>query len=404
MPKITYIDDEPPVVPIKPASKAAQDRRGGPFIALFLFLSLFMGGLGAVAGIYLMATTNLGKMLGVTKGGNSVNIGSSTTEHLILDESSAVTDTAEKVSPSVVSISTTRNVQDLFGRTIKEKGGGTGFIITSDGLIVTNKHVVSDQNSTYTVFTSDGKNYDAKVLAQDPLNDLAVVKVEASGLPVVELGSSADLKVGQSVIAIGNALGEFNNSVTTGVISAIDRQITASGGGVSENLSGLLQTDAAINPGNSGGPLVNLKGQVVGINTAVAGDAENIGFAIPIDVVARAIDSVKETGTIKRPMIGVRYVPITKDIAQVNHLSVDYGVWVLRGDARSDVAVIPGSPADKAGIKENDIITAVDGKTIDEHNSLLDRLMDYNPGDTVMITVYTGSEKRDVKVTLGTLS
>lgn len=402
MPKITYLDDDkgnPTKAPV-----ARQDRRRAPFIVLFLFLSLFMGGLGAVAGVYLLTTTNLATTLGIGTTSDDGNLAVTRTERVVLEESSSVIDAAEKVSPAVVSISTTRNVQDLFGRVFEQRGGGTGFIITSDGLIVTNKHVVSDEGTTYTVFTSDGRDFEARVLARDPLNDLAVIKVDATGLPVVELGSSADLKVGQFVVAIGNALGEFSNSVTTGVISAKERQITASGGGgVAESLSGLLQTDAAINPGNSGGPLVNLKGQVIGINTAVAGGAENIGFAIPIDVVAKAIQSVKQTGTIKRPMIGVRYVPVTKELARVNNLPVDYGVWVRPGDDRTEGAVVAGSPADKAGIKENDVIAEIDGKAINEHNPLLTRLMSYNPGDTVTLTVYTGGEKREVKLTLGTL-
>ncbi|MGI6103206.1 MAG: S1C family serine protease [Patescibacteria group bacterium] len=402
MPKITYLDDDksnPTKAPV-----ARQDRRRAPFIVLFLFLSLFMGGLGAVAGVYLLTTTNLATTLGIGTTSDDGNLAVTRTERVVLEESSSVIDAAEKVSSAVVSISTTRNVQDLFGRVFEQRGGGTGFIITSDGLIVTNKHVVSDEGTTYTVFTSDGRDFEARVLARDPLNDLAVIKVDATGLPVVELGSSADLKVGQFVVAIGNALGEFSNSVTTGVISAKERQITASGGGgVAESLSGLLQTDAAINPGNSGGPLVNLKGQVIGINTAVAGGAENIGFAIPIDVVAKAIQSVKQTGTIKRPMIGVRYVPVTKELARVNNLPVDYGVWVRPGDGRTEGAVVAGSPADKAGIKENDVIAEIDGKAINEHNPLLTRLMSYNPGDTVTLTVYTGGEKREVKLTLGTL-
>ncbi len=403
MPDITYVDDHddavrPPSQHQNPHPQFRHQRRGGGFVFL-LFMSLLMGAIGALGIIVALQTTNLAHYLGLKQ---DQVLGSTTTDRIVLEESSAITDSVDKVAPAVVSITTTSNVQDFFGRTFEQKGGGTGFILTADGLIVTNKHVVSDANATYHVFTNDGKDYEAKVVARDSLNDLAVIKIEATGLPVVELGSSDDLKVGQWVIAIGNALGEFNNSVTVGVISAKERQITAEGasGGVSEDLSGLLQTDAAINPGNSGGPLVNLKGQVVGINTAIAGNAENIGFAIPINLVSKAIQSVKDTGTIIRPMVGIRYVPVTNEMAKAQSLPIDYGVLVLRGTTASDVAVLPDSPAAKAGIVENDILTEIDGKRIDENHSLLSILANYNVGDTIKVTLYHGSEKKTVDVTL----
>src|SRR3990167_6977380 len=292
MPKITYLDDPPSDEPMGDKHREEpklEPQRGPRFVVFFLFLSLLMGAVGAVGGILLVTDTSLGTKLGLVNNGGTVDLGFGKTEKFVLEESSKVSDTADHVSPAVVSISSTRNAVDFFGRQFQQEGGGTGFIITSDGLIVTNKHVVSDENATYTVFTSDGKEFEAKILAHDPLNDLAVVKIEATGLPVVELGDSDQIKVGQFVVAIGNALGEFSNTVTLGVISAKDRQITAGGGGIAESLSGLLQTDAAINPGNSGGPLVNLAGQVVGINTAIAGNAESIGFAIPINVVKKEI-------------------------------------------------------------------------------------------------------------------
>ena len=387
-----------------PASKPKRRsfrRRGGVFVVSLLVLSFVMGGAGAA--MVLLGVTNYGwgSALGLNQAAVD-NLTHTQTNHLVLEESSAITDAVGKVNPAVVSIATSRNVQNFFGQTVQEQGGGTGFILTSDGLIVTNKHVASNENTTYTVFTSDGQQYDAQVLAQDPLNDLAVLKINATGLPVVELGNSNDLKIGQYVIAIGNALGEFSNTVTVGVVSAKERQITAAGaaGGVSEQLSGLLQTDAAINPGNSGGPLVNLEGQVIGINTAIAGNAQNIGFAIPIDLVKNVIQSVRDTGEIKRPMLGIRYIPITKEIAQVNQLSVDYGAWVLPGSGTGEVAVIPGSPDDKAGIQENDIIIQIDGKKIDDTHSLPTLLASYNVGDTVTLTVLHKGDKEDVKVTL----
>lgn len=396
MPEITYLDEsDAGSSPVKPRHQ----RRGGPMVLLLLVSSLLMGAVGAIGVLVALQTTDLPQWLGLDTE-KTLNLGIGRTDHIILEESSAITDSVDKISPAVVSITTTQNVRDFFGRTVEQKGGGTGFILTADGLIVTNKHVVNDDNATYHVFLNDGQDYEAKVVARDPLNDLAVIKIEATGLPVVELGSSDDLKVGQWVIAIGNALGEFNNSVTVGVVSAKERQITANGGGVSEDLSGLLQIDAAINPGNSGGPLVNLKGQVVGINTAIAGDAENIGFAIPINLVSKAIQSIKDTGKISRPMLGIRYVPITKEMAKVNELPVDYGVLVLRGTNPGELAVVPGSPADKVGIEENDIVTEINGKRLDEQHSLLSRLAEFAVGETITLTIYHDGTEKKVELTL----
>ncbi len=396
MPDITYLDEAEST---SASAKPRSPRRGGPMVLLILISSLLMGAVGAIGVIVALQTTELPQWLGIDTD-KALNLGIGRTDHVILEESSAITDSVDTVSPAVVSITTTQNVRDFFGRTIEQKGGGTGFILTSDGLIVTNKHVVSDDSATYHVFLNDGQDYEAKVVARDPLNDLAVIKIEATGLPVVELGSSDDLKVGQWVIAIGNALGEFNNTVTVGVVSAKERQITADGGGVSEDLSGLLQIDAAINPGNSGGPLVNLKGQVVGINTAIAGNAENIGFAIPINLVSKAIQSIKDTGKISRPMIGIRYVPITKEMAKINELPVDYGVLVLRGTNPGELAVIPGSPADKAGIEENDLVTEINGKRLDEQHSLLSRLAEFSVGETITLTIYHDGTEKKVELTL----
>lgn len=384
------------------SSEANKKSYGALVVAGLLFLSFILGYLGGVLSLLTLPNKVLSDIL--TDRVKNLNIDVTRQEKIVLEESSAIIDVVDRIKPAVVSIATSRNVLDFFGRVVEEKGGGTGFIITADGLIVTNKHVVADKNATYTVFTSDGKNFEAEVVDRDPLNDLAILSIKASGLPTVNLGSSQDIKVGQWVIAIGNALGEFSNSVTVGVISAKDRKITATGGGgISEQLSGLLQTDAAVNPGNSGGPLVNLAGQVVGINTAVAGGAENIGFAIPIDTARKAIDSVIKTGEIKRPMLGIRYIPITRELMEANQLSVDFGVWVLRGAGRGEVAVIPGSPADKAGIQENDIIVEINGARIDENNSLTDRLSEHSPGDKVDVKLWRKGKEITVPVELGEL-
>ncbi|HEY1074218.1 MAG TPA: trypsin-like peptidase domain-containing protein [Patescibacteria group bacterium] len=363
-------------------------------VALALACGLLAGVLGGSATLLSLSVLNIP---GLSNPNGGITSTTTKKERVVLEESSAVIDAAKKVSPSVVSITTSRNIQDFFsGRTVQEKGGGTGFILTSDGLIVTNKHVVSEGDTEYTVLTSDGKSYTAKVLSTDPFNDLAVLKVDAKGLKPVELGDSNALQVGQWVIAIGNALGEFQNTVTVGVVSAKDRRITAS----DEVLDSLLQTDAAINPGNSGGPLVNLAGQVVGINTAIAGGAEGIGFAINIDSVKTALDSVQKTGKIVRPWLGVRYLSLNKEIARSAQLPVDHGALVYRGTNPADLPVVPGSPADKAGLAENDIITQINGQEINENNSLVSLLQKYKVGEKVTLTVLRKGEEKKIDVLL----
>ncbi len=323
-------------------------------------------------------------------------------ETVTLQEDSAIIDVVAKVSPAVVSIVSTRNVQSFFG-TIQQQGAGSGFVINANGLIATNRHVVSDAGS-YKVLTSDGKSYDATVAAEDPLNDLALIKISANNLTPVSLGDSDKLKVGQRVVAIGNALGEYQNTVTSGVISAIGRKITAGGGdGTSETLEGMIQTDATINPGNSGGPLINLAGQVIGINTAIDLQGTQIGFAIPINSVKSALDSYAKSGKISRPMLGIRYINVTKELAALNNMSVDKGALVTRGDSASEVAVTPGGPADKAGIKENDILVSINDQAIDENNSITSILRKYKPGDAVTIKLLRAGKEVSVSVKLGEL-
>ncbi|MFA5157961.1 MAG: trypsin-like peptidase domain-containing protein [Patescibacteria group bacterium] len=398
MPKIEYENPEE----LKAVYPKKRRRKFGLIVFLVL-ISMIFGAVSGVGGILLLSQNNgtLAKKIGI-KNWDKLAIPLTETRKINVQESGAIIDSAGKVSPAVVSIIAKSQVQTIFGNTAEAQSAGTGFIITSDGLILTNKHVVSTSGASYTVITADGKNYDAKIQSSDPLNDLAVIKIEASGLPVVELGDSDQIVVGQWVVAIGNALGQFQNTVTAGVISAKQRDIQASdsNGSNSENLSGLLQTDAAINSGNSGGPLINLDGQVIGINTAVASGAQGIGFAIPINAAKSAIDSIKKTGKIIRPYLGVRYLPITPDIAKTNNLSYDYGALVVRGNGLGQVAVVPGSPADKAGVVENDIILEINGERINSSNSLTSLLSKYNVGDTVNVKIsHQGSEKT-VKVTL----
>jgi serine protease Do len=318
---------------------------------------------------------------------------------VLLQENSAVIDVVKKVSPSVVSITTESTASSFFGP-VQQSGAGTGIIISSDGLILTNKHVASDVNGTYAVFTADGKQYkNAKLVAQDPVNDIAFLRIQAHGLKAAELGDSGNLQVGQQVVAIGNALGQFQNTATQGIISGLGRPIVAGGGGEApESLQDLIQTDAAINPGNSGGPLVNLTGQVIGLNTAVAGGAQNIGFSIPINEVKPAIDSVQSKGRVVRPYLGVRYVAITKEYASSNNLPVSDGAYVT-GDQQNP-AIVAGSPAEKAGLKDGDIITKIDGQAIDTNHTLTAIIGQKKVGDKVTLTINRGGKSQTLDLTL----
>lgn len=285
----------------------------------------------------------------------------------------------------------------------KEIGGGSGFIVSSDGLILTNKHVVSDLEAEYTVLTNEGQRYQAQVLARDPFQDIAILKVEPEEpLPVLKLGDSDQLEIGQTVIAIGNVLGEFRNSVSVGVISGLGRRITASGGGTVETLEDVIQTDAAINRGNSGGPLLNLKGEVIGINTAMALEAENVGFAIPINKAKRDIEQVKKEGKIIYPFLGVYHCLIDKEMQEKFNLPVDYGAWIGRdkNGNKAGVAVIPDSPAEKAGIKRDDIILEFNGEKITTDNPLTKIIIKYTPGDKVVLKVLRNKEELNLEVVL----
>lgn len=287
----------------------------------------------------------------------------------------------------------------------QEIGGGSGFIISEDGLVLTNKHVISDKDAQYTVFTNDGKKYDAEVVALDPMEDIGVIKIKSDNsikFKPLNLGDSDKLKIGQTVIAIGNALGEFKNTVSVGVVSGLGRTVTAvSSGFETETITNVIQTDAAINQGNSGGPLLNLNGEVIGINTAVASGAENIGFALPINTAKKAIQDVKERGKIVYPFLGVRYVLVNEQIKNELNLSVDYGALIMKDETTNEPAVVPGSAADKAGLKENDIILEVDGKKITEQNPLYKIIREYNTGDEVQMKVLRDGKEINIKVKLG---
>ena len=283
----------------------------------------------------------------------------------------------------------------------QEIGGGTGFIVSPEGYLITNRHVVDQDNLEYTVVLNDGTTYPVNVIAKDPMLDIAVLKIEAEDeLPYLAFASSESVRLGEPVIAIGNALAEFPNSVSVGVVSGLSRNILATGGRGVEVLDNVIQTDAAINRGNSGGPLLNIYGEVIGVNVAAAGGVENIGFALPAAMVADVFNNVLEHGEIIRPFIGIRYVPVTEELIERNNLPVDYGVLIARGESRTDLAVLPGSPADKAGLEENDIILAIDGIDLNEDQRLSALLRSYNVGDTVNLTVLKDGEMRAVSLTL----
>ncbi len=386
MAKITYLDDDKENP--SPHRYRGVNKRGGLFIVIFLILAFVMGAVGGTGALLIFSgSKTLKDKLGIDL--QNLNINRTSTEKLVLEESSAIIDSTKKVSPAVVSIISTQNVMDFFGQVSQQESAGTGFIFTNDGYILTNKHVGSDTNATYTIFTSDGKKYDGKVVAQDPLNDLAIIKIDAKGLPVVDLGDSDKLQVGEWVIAIGNALGQLQNTVTVGVISARERQLTAGGfGDQTERLENLLQTDAAINPGNSGGPLVNLAGQVIGINTAIAGNAQSIGFAIPINTAKTAISSFQKNGKIVRPLLGVRYALLNSEISKAQNLPIDYGALITAG------GIVAQGPAAKAGLREGDIITAINGDRIDENHPLGTKIQEFNPGDEIEITYLRNNKEQ----------
>lgn len=284
----------------------------------------------------------------------------------------------------------------------QQVSAGTGFVVSNDGLILTNKHVVSDEDAEYTAISNKGDKYPAVVLARDPIQDLAILQVKDSPLRAIVLGDSDKLQPGQSVIAIGNALGEFQNTVSVGVISGLRRTVVASSGfGESETLEEVIQTDTAINRGNSGGPLLNLSGEVVGINVAMASGAENIGFAIPSNRAKKDIEDVQIRGKITYPFLGVRYVEVTKELRGKNKLTVDYGALIARGETTDDLAVIPGSGADKAGLVENDIILEINGKKITQENSLAKLIQKYRVGDTVTLKILHRGEEKEVQAMLG---
>ena len=381
--------------------------------ALFLVIvSLAFGFLGGWLGA---GTRNNGSLPGIITSGKQTVVSS---------ESQDISNIAKTVGQSVVSVdvisqSTNSNINPFgFGFAFPNQGStqqedsGTGIIISADGLILTNRHVIPAGATNVTITLSDGTQFNnvqvvGRTSDSDTL-DIALLKInDLKGKKLVPavIGDSAQMQVGDTVVAIGNALGQFQNTVTSGIISGYGRSVQAGGGSstsTSENLEDLFQTDAAINEGNSGGPLVNLSGQVIGVNTAIAGNAQNIGFAIPINDITGLIKNYEQTGKFQRPYLGVVYIPVTNDVAQTYNLSTTNGAWIPPASLTGQSNIVSGGPADNAGLKEGDIITKVNGTEINQSHSLTALLDQTSVGQTVTLTIDRGGKTMDVSVNIGT--
>jgi len=336
-------------------------------------------------------------------------------------EKSPIVELAKKVCPAVITIVISRDLPKIegfysfpfgehqfiipqIGKGKKEKtkiGGGSGFIVSSDGYIMTCSHVVGDPEADYTVILDPKHKYPAKILAKDSLIDIAILKIDGKNLPYLELGDSSQIELGETVVAIGNPLGEFEDTLSAGIISGLSRKITAYGGLPmrATSLRGLIQTDAAINPGNSGGPLVNIEGKPIGINTAIVMGAQNIGFAIPINYARKTLEEVLKYGKIQRPFLGIRYFVLNKEISQANKLPVDYGALIVRENL-GEKAIVKNSAADKAGLKEYDIILELNGEKINEENPLADTLQKYKIGEEISLKILREGKEMNAKLKL----
>ncbi len=337
-----------------------------------------------------------------------------------MPERSPIIEVAKKVCPAVITIVVSKDLPKIEGfyflpfgdqkfimpkldkkRERTKIGGGSGFIVSAEGYVITSSHVVADTEADYTVILEPKKKYPAKIVSRDPINDIAVLKINARSLPYLGLGDSEKIELGQTVIAVGNVLGEFHDTISTGVVSGLSRQIIAGHpfSRQAERLRGLIQTDAAINPGNSGGPLIDIEGKVIGINTAVVMGAQNIGFAIPINYAKKDLEEVKKYGKIKRPFLGIRYILLNKEIAEKNKLPVNCGALIVR-ESLGESAVVKGSTADKAGLKEYDIILECNGGKITEKNPLANILQELKISDEISLKVLRERKEIIIKVKL----
>lgn len=319
----------------------------------------------------------------------------------VLEEEAVIT-AYEQTLPSVVNIIITEKVVNGQGIVSSlDSGGGTGFFVSTNGYIITNKHVVTRTDVNYLVVTSDGKEYAGSVLARDPLYDVAIMKIEGGRFIPAKLGNSDKVRIGQTVLAIGNVLGEFRNTVTRGIVSGVGRSLTASGGGLTETIEGAIQTDASINPGNSGGPLINLKGEVVGVNTAINRSGEALGFAIPINKAKQAFNIFLKHGQIIRTFLGVRYVMLNRALAQKYQLPYDKGAYILVQDDTGEPGIVPGQPADRAGLQGGDIILEINGKKLSNAYTLAGAISEFEPQNKVKLKVLRGGIEIFKEVTLG---
>lgn len=371
-------------------------------------------------GMAILALSFGGGWLGAASRDNSSNATSIVQQRTVLaDKANLVSSIAKTVGESVVSVNVTSQSQSgssMYGGFFSygygpqtQESAGTGIVLSTDGLIMTNRHVVPSGTTDVSVTLSDGTVLDkVKVVGRTSSSDsldiafLQVQDLKGRTLKAAKLGDSSKMQVGDSVVAIGNALGQFQNTVTSGIISGYGRSVQAGDGSGSstENLDNLFQTDAAINEGNSGGPLVNINDEVIGVNTAIASGSQNVGFAIPINDVKGLIESVKSTGKLERPYLGVRYVILTDDIAKQYELSVSRGAYIPKASDMGSQTVLADGPAAKAGLQEGDVITKVEGTAIDEKTSLVSLLGKHKPGDTVTLTVVRGEDTKTIDVTL----
>ena len=334
-------------------------------------------------------------------GGQQPEVSDQGSNVVISQKEADLAELVEKTSPTVVSIVTSQvSGQGFFQQEVE--GAGTGVVISEDGYILTNKHVISEARSVQVVMSDGTRHSDVTVVGSDPLNDIAFLKIKnVSDLKVATLGDSGAMRVGQDVIAIGNSLGQYQNTVTSGIVSGLGRPVTAASSELNsrvESLTDLLQTDAAINPGNSGGPLINSAGQVVGINTAIAADAQGIGFAIPINAAKGMIRGVIANGKVEKAYLGVQYVAITPDVRTEYKLSVDQGALVRSG---SGSAVESNGPADEAGIKDGDIITKVNEKSVGSQGGLGSLVAEFMPGEKITLTIIRDGKEQQKTLTLG---
>ncbi len=382
----------PPELPVPPKPAVAtqkQDKRHWLVVSAIFFCTL--GGFGG------------GWLAGEVRGGGLPDTtNSQANQRIVSSEGEVIADVAEQVSPSVVSIVVNATSTTAFGQAARSESAGTGIIVKDDGLVLTNKHVVTANATKITITTSDGQEYsDVSIVGRDPLNDIAYLKINGGkNLKAARLGDSDKLRVGDKVVAIGNALGEFSNSVTAGIISAKGRPVSAGSGDgeEAEQLQNLIQTDAAINQGNSGGPLVNISGEVIGMNTALAGDAQNIGFAIPVNDIKPGLETVSATGKFERPYLGVRFTTLNKQVAEELKLPVNEGAYINGSDTQA--GVIADSPADKAGLQEGDIITKIDDTEVTQSNQLTNILARKRVGDQIKVTYLREGKPKTVTATL----